>query len=152
MKYGWQLNSESWFTLSTDVIPLPWACVPFRQSFANQVIDVPGVYLICGHTPIHNDARPFRHLFNVIYAGLSTTSVRTRFRAHLTNPKPRLRDAVNAYGAMRDQLKFYFAQAPAVIVPHLESLLIDCFGPTGNSQAGTTVTATVNYNAAVPAG
>ena len=135
MRYGWSLEPQSWKNLSNTVSTLSWRCVPFERIHSSAVSPESGVYLICGATPVIKTA-PFNQFLNVLYAGLSTTSIRSRFIQHCSDPDQGIRNGKQCYGFVATQMRFYFAPAPSTSVADIERLLIHCFGPPCNRQSG----------------
>ena len=135
MQYGWNLDPQCWKSLSSLVSGLSWSHVPFEKIHASYVPTEPGVYLICARTPTIKTT-PFNDFLNVLYAGLSTTSIRARFLKHCTKPDQGVKDGKRCYGFVGSKMSFYFATAHSSSVAELERLLIHCFGPPCNRQSG----------------
>ncbi|WP_253158250.1 hypothetical protein [Stieleria tagensis] len=95
---------------------------------------------------------PFNQFFNVLYAGLSATSIQARFVKHCQMPDEGIQNAKSCYGFVTNQMTFYFALASAVEVADLENRLIDCFGPSCNKQAGISPVITAVVGEGKPAG
>ncbi len=132
---GWTLDYDRWHDLSQIVDDVSWKCVPLDIAHKSVVPDTPGVYMICGKTPVLC-SHPFNKFFNVLYVGLSESSVRSRFRSHCSKPE---RDVVNAkklYKLVGSKMSFYFAAMSNQRVNSCELHLIECFGPSANRQSG----------------
>jgi len=91
-------------------------------------------------------------MFNVLYAGLSKTSIRSRFLVHCNKPDENIREAKKCYAYRTGKMSFYYARAAATSVADIENRLIDCFGPPCNRQAGTSPVITANLGDGRPAG
>jgi len=135
MRYGWTLDRVAWKRLSGLVSELQWRNVPFERLHATAIPETPGVYLVCARTPIVASS-PFADFFNVFYAGVSTTSIRTRFIYHCDTPDDGIRNVKECFGFNSAHLTYYFAKADASLVHDIEERLIDCYGPPCNRQAG----------------
>lgn len=135
MRYGWNLQLESWKDLSACVSGLAWKRVPFDKIHSSAVVKEPGIYLICGGPPTIKSV-PFNGFFNVLYAGLSKTSIRSRFLKHCTDPDDGVQLGKRCYGFIGSQMSFLFTSMDADSVVEAERLLIDCFGPPCNRQSG----------------
>jgi hypothetical protein len=153
MRYAWHLDLDAWKQLAAQIRSLKWIRKPFDESFAYQVPQSPGVYLICARPPMLG-SRPHRDFHNVIYAGRSSTSLQQRFLKHLRNPDARLRQALACFSSPYNTVDYFYANLPTQQVALVESLLIDCYGPPGNSQSGDRLTlkARVRYDKATNAG
>lgn len=135
MRYGWNLDPESWKLLARLVSDLSWKSVSLERIHSSVVPKSPGVYLVCAKTPMAR-CTPFSDFFNVLYAGLSTTSINSRFVKHCSNPDESLQNAKRCYGFVTTQMTFYFALASPASVAEIENRLIDCYGPSCNRQSG----------------
>lgn len=151
MRYGWNLDPESWKLLSKLVADLTWKNVPFEKIHSSVVPKSPGVYLLCANTPIVM-CPPFSDFFNVLYAGLSTTSIHSRFVNHCLNPDEGIQDAKRCYGFVTNRMTFYYAMASSATVADIENRLIDCYGPSCNRQSGITPVISAVVGEGTPAG
>ncbi len=136
MKKGWNLDKQEWCDLERLIDSLEWKRVPFHESFDDQVPSTSGVYMICGNTPFLS-AFPFSEFHNVLYVGLSRTSLKNRFRTHCMRPDVNIKSAKALYGYVSNKMRYYFAKVSADKVDVLEGRLIDCFGPPSNRQSGS---------------
>jgi len=137
MNYGWNLDPESWKLLGKLVADMSWTSVPFDKLHATIIPKSPGVYLICASPPVVK-CSPFNKFFNVLYVGLSTSSIQSRFLYHCRTPDEGIRKAKRCYGLISAHMHFYFALASAAAVADIECRIIDCFGPSCNRQSGIT--------------
>jgi hypothetical protein len=129
------LDPKCWKNLSSVVSALSWTHVPFDKIHSSAIPQEAGVYLICANTPAVKST-PFSEFLNVLYAGLSTTNIRSRFVKHCTKPDQGVKDGKRCYGFVGSKMTFYFAPAQSKSVAEIERQLIDCFGPPCNRQAG----------------
>lgn len=151
MRHGWNLDPESWKLLARLVSDLSWKRVPFERVHSSVVPKKAGIYLICANTPVLKSP-PFDAFFNVLYAGLSTTSIHSRFVAHCSNPDENILKAKQCYGFITSQMTYYYATTTPAAVAEIENRLIDCFGPSCNRQSGISPVITAKLDAGKPAG
>ena len=153
MRYGWHTDPAAWTRLEEHIRTLKWVRKPFDESFAYQVPQKAGVYIICAPPPLLR-GRPHKELQTVIYAGRSQGDLRERFVKHLRNPDARLRSAIECLQSTNTSIHYYYAEASPEQVVEIEATLINCYGPPGNSQSGDTmkVKARVRFDKGVAAG
>jgi hypothetical protein len=135
MRYGWNLEPESWKLLAALLDGLHWNSVPFNELHKSSVPNESGVYLISSEPPFLKGV-PFDKFYTVLYAGLSSTSIQSRFIKHCKNPDEGVLKAKKCYEYRTSLFRFHFAKSSPASVAHIESRLIDCFGPPCNKQAG----------------
>lgn len=151
MRYGWNLDPESWKLLAHLVEDLSWTSVPFDKLHASVVPKSAGVYLICASPPVVKSS-PFSQLLNVLYAGLSTSSIQSRFLYHCKTPDEGIQRAKRCYGYISAHMNFYFSVTTAASVADIECRIIDCFGPPCNRQSGISPVITAKLGEGKPAG
>jgi hypothetical protein len=130
VRYGWSLERQAWRAAARQAGGRHWRRLPFSALHQAEVPPQSGVYAIC--TPGHPaKAGLFSVLYAPIYVGQSR-NLRERFLRHNRHPAPEMRTALNCFR----YLDFWFTTAPVAQVDALEGLLIECFGPPVNRQAG----------------
>lgn len=137
---GWSSDADLWKSLSTLTQDLRWNKVPFN---INSEVGVPGdsqgAYLIAAAAPAHGVRRI--GAYTVLYVGSVTgagTSLRARFKRHITNPAPRLRHFRRCFWTA----DFWFTKLRGEEqIYALESLLKLTFNPPCNviNPPGTSV-------------
>ena len=135
-KRGWALRLKQWEQLSNSLGSRDWKRVSLHPDYQDGIPKAPGVYVICG-TPRIPDCRPFKSLFDVIYAG-QARSLRRRFLEHCYTPKSEL---LEARASLRPELDFWFWEADQSDLCRLESMLIKTLGPTANAIAAPAIKA-----------
>jgi hypothetical protein len=151
MRYGLNLDPESWKLLAHLVADLTWTSVPFDKLHASVVPKAAGVYLICASPPVVKSS-PFNQLLNVLYTGLSTSSIQSRFLYHCKTPDEGVLRAKRCYGYISAHMSFYFSVTTAATVADIECRIIDCFGPPCNRQSGISPVITAILGEGKPAG
>ena len=130
MRYGWTLKKHNWNNLLESISGTYWSRTKLDSLYQDNVPEVPGVYLIClklKEMSFNED--PFKNLYEIIYVGMSESSVRNRFLRHCNRPKRGIREAKECFG---DNLEYWYTEINSDQVRELEALLIGCFGPPAN--------------------
>ncbi len=132
LTHGWTQEPDIWSHFENQLASEPWLRSPFHPSWIAKIPEIPGVYAITGSPPIQG---PFGEAWSPLYVG-HTTNLRSRFRTHLGGDVGQLRFVF---------LKVSFYHLPLVdrSTPQLrgfEQLLIDAFGPVGNTRNAITMT------------
>ena len=130
---GWSLDASKWKRLAAYIDGKEWKKIRFDESMEAQVDCRPGVYMIVANPPCL-ESLPHTQFMAPLYAGQSKTNIRSRFHHHLTTPDAQVRELGNLGGC--SNLWFYFTVVSPREVDALEALLIDCYGPSANSQRG----------------
>ncbi len=135
MEHGWSIEKSSWTKLKifSQEHQLTWKKKQFDRIHADEVPSTPGVYTICVTPPSDLPLSP--ELYTPIYIG-KATSLRRRFSEHLSFNNDDLRKAKDIYIQGRDALIFQYTELEEFYVSTLESILIECFGPTVNKVPG----------------
>jgi hypothetical protein len=81
----------------------------------------------------------------VVYVG-KATALKTRFMDHCLHPAPEMQRAKRCF---RFQLDFWFIECHPDAIAELESLLIECLGPSVN-RVGGAITATIRMSPQSP--
>lgn len=136
MEYGWSVEESSWNKLEIfcDQHELNWKKKQFDRIHSDEIPPNPGVYTICVTPP--EDLPLGKDLYTPIYIGKAEVSLQRRFNEHLSYTNPELRKARNIYVKGENALVFQFTELNKFYVPTLESILIECFGPTVNKVRG----------------
>jgi len=140
LEYGWSLDPAPWinfdkFTNLDDGYVLNWKIKPFDKFYKDSIPEKPGVYMICVKPP-SNPNFP-KNFYTPIYIGRASESIRSRFLYHLgSSAMPKVKKARILFSKDPDQIMFHFTKCLPEDVPTLESILIDCFGPTSNDARG----------------
>ncbi len=132
MRYGWTLEIQEWDKLLKLAAETQWSRVNLRALDRDSVPETPGVYLICVKIPKLTQ-RPFGKLYNVIYVGMTESSLKRRFLEHCSSFKTEALQAKQCFGEIID---YWYCTIDSVLVAELEACLIDCLGPTVNKIAG----------------
>ena len=130
MKYGWNLEKESWDRAYESLIALQWRRVLLTEVQATLVPEESGVYLICASPPLKSEditEKPLANFYNALYAGQSR-SLRDRFKTHSRISSPDIERAKRAFRV----LDYWYARVDVVDLNLVESLLLDVLGPTAN--------------------
>ena len=136
MTYGWTLSRKCWGRLFSAIGQRSWRKVPFSILEKSGVPDSYGVYVFCAK-PFPMKKAAARHLlnrlFNAVYVG-QATNLRQRFVSHCSRP-------MDPMIAVRDcfshTLEFWFTKLDSLEeLCEVESILIECLGPTANRQKG----------------
>ena len=132
LTHGWTQEFDVWSRLEKQLATKPWKRRPFHRSWITKIPEIPGVYAITGSPPIQG---PLGKAWSPLYVG-HTTNLRDRFRTHL--------------GGRVGQLRSVFATVSFYHLPLIdrstrqlrasEQLLIDAFGPIGNTRNAITLT------------
>ncbi|MCG3777292.1 MAG: hypothetical protein JW395_4170 [Nitrospira sp.] len=144
---GWNLELARWRELQEAIPPSPWVKLFFEAQSWNRVPDAPGVYMVTGAPPLLRN-NPHGTFEKPLYIGQSTTSMRTRFRSHISSRcQPSLARLRTLYDdAGYPALFFSFLQLPADQVEKVEAILIECYGPPANRKRG------ISLRVGIPAG
>jgi len=140
LEYGWSIDAAPWinfdlFTNLDDGYSLKWKAKPFDKFYQDNIPVEPGVYMICVKPP-PNPNFP-KNLYTPIYIGMASESIRSRFLYHLgSSAMPKVKKARILYSKHPEQAMFHYTKCQAADVATLESILIDCFGPTSNDARG----------------
>jgi hypothetical protein len=136
MKYGWTLNKDSWKRLIAAIGKRSWQKVPFTKLERAEVPESYGVYVFCTKPCPSTQVAPqhlLRDLFNAIYVG-QATNLRQRFDYHRTTPMAPMEAVRECFSTT---LEFWFTTLESSAeLCRVESLLIECLGPTANRQKG----------------
>src|SRR4051812_44804269 len=83
---NWALENGPWDALRQflKTEQLSWSEVPFQLLSEPVVPASPGIYLVCARPLVSLDDRALP-LVNILYVGKADTSVRARFRYHLSS-------------------------------------------------------------------
>jgi hypothetical protein len=128
MRYGWSLRPLDWAAVTDELGAALWRNVPFRQVQRQRIPEEAGIYML-GSTP-RATGLPAR-LYNALYIG-QATNLRTRFLQHLRHPSP----DVGRAGTCFDDIDFWFIEVDSSSLNRVESMLIECLGPSANRRAG----------------
>ena len=124
MRYGWQLEAESWRRLAERVNEYQWKRTYLEEDYIQSVPTRPGVYLICASAPLIGQV--MERLYNTVYAG-QASNLRRRFRTH-----------IYGYGHVAKtkvtfrRLDFWYSELSSSDLNETEQLLLDAFGPSAN--------------------
>ena len=136
IRYGWPIHRLEWELLPQEVYASGWQSRPLGHASRRSVPPVTGVYIMSVRPPqAFSMHEPFCDLLEVIYVGRST-NLRNRYSDHLNTPSPKVRIARDTYS---DSLRFWFLSLPKDRIAIVESLLIDCFGPSANDRPADTL-------------
>ncbi len=130
---NWALRSEEWQHLSELLRRrnLSWSKVVFQRAASLAVPAEPGIYMVCTIPVATLGGAGAPSLRNVLYVGMSDSSIRERFKSHLsiaaTAP---MKAARRVFGG---QLEFYFTllDEPG----EYEKCIYDAFGPVVNTKS-----------------
>jgi hypothetical protein len=140
LRYGWTLTRQYWesFTAAfASQATSPWRRVHLEDVNRDSVPSCPGIYAICAPVARSHQGFPPR-LDNVVYVG-KATALKARFMNHCRDPTPEMQRAKSCF---RFQLDFWFIECRPDAIAELESLLIECLGPSVN-RVGGAITATI---------
>jgi hypothetical protein len=130
---NWSLDAAEWDVLRALLTrePLCWSHVDFRRAASNAVPERSGLYAICSTpvVPLGEEGAP--PLLNILYVGISDSSIRSRFRYHLDHSAkcPMIR----ARRVFSNRLLFYWCLTATPEV--YENAIYRCFGPAVNAVA-----------------
>jgi len=137
MQYGWSANKVIWANLAQALpVTIHWRLVQLRSNNSSSVPDQPGVYVICGPTPVPCTVEQI-DLYNALYVG-QTTKLRKRFRDHCLDPADNISALKACWGT---RLDFHLAVLPPASLDKIEGLLIESLGPPGNRKRGNRIMA-----------
>jgi len=134
LRYGWTLTRQHWESFSVAVAShatSAWRRVALEEVNRDSVPARPGIYAICAKVARSHQGFPPR-LDNVVYVG-KAAALKTRFMDHCRHPAPEMQRAKTCF---RFELDFWFIECHAEAIAELESLLIDCLGPSANLVGG----------------
>ena len=137
MEHGWSLDVAPWQNLRkfTSDKDLKWKSTPFDKFYKDRMPTSSGVYIICVRPP--SDIPVPQKFFSPIYVGKASESIRDRFMYHLSpQAMPKVKKARQVYKLWDNEPMFQFVEVNKKYVAELESILIDCFGPTSNDVPG----------------
>lgn len=109
-----------------------WKRVRFSPTYRESVPEIPGVYAVCSEG-IGQGHKLMRRLYNVLYVGRATASLRQRFLQHCKSPGPEIKRVKLCFGSTVD---FWFTEVEPEKIPLAESRLIICLGPSANKISG----------------
>jgi len=133
LRRGWSLNIQDWRELAVLLTGTKWNSVPFDETARVLVPQKPGVYMIVAKSPVIR-LDHFNSLRTPLYIGRSKSSLRTRFSQHIKIPQERVRSIHEFCPLIAVQFLFTLVSRSEVCT--LESLLIDCYGPSANIIRG----------------
>lgn len=132
-KNNWSLIEKEWNLLRETLAPYKWKRTDLDKLYRDKVPSKPGVYIICSNPP-HNFGKDiFPKLYNALYVGKSDKSLRVRFLNHCQNPKDELAETKKVFNYKID---YWYTEVPLDSVDDVETIIIDCFGPSVNSKRG----------------
>ena len=133
MEHGWTLEKQKWDHLLSVISGTYWSKTRLNPLYRESIPESPGVYAICVkfRTPHFNQSL-FKDLYNIIYVGESTTSLRRRFLEHCRDPKDEIERARDCFG---DNFE-YWHTINSNRIDELQTYLIECFGPPANLIGG----------------
>jgi len=134
LRNGWSLDISDWRYLAEMLARKRWDKVPFDKSAQVQVPSLPGVYLIVAQSPCLT-IPPCNSFSTPLYAGKSGTSVKNRFTHHIKSPEVRVKLIHELMPSAN--IWFYFTLTDKSKVSALESILIECYGPSANVIKGS---------------
>lgn len=153
MRYGWTLISSHWGVLRKVVREFlgespDGKLVRLTPQGGRFIPDLGGVYMLCAHPPkcdlpmIKPPQKAEMHLFNALYIG-EAEDLRVRYKnyAMVRNISGKGKDGkVRKFLKTYDNIYFcYWAMAPEAGQQErkkLQDVMIECFGPTANTQGG----------------
>jgi excinuclease UvrABC nuclease subunit len=130
MRYGWSLSRRDWRDVAALCSGKEWKKVPFAEVSRDQVPRRPGVYAICT-TGTRFSRGLFSKLYNAVYVG-QAENLRRRFLDHCQRPERELRSVIDCFS----DLDYWFAPTDISEISQMETVLIDCLGPSANRQRG----------------
>ena len=143
---GWTTDQAMWENLHSMIRELIWRAVPLSMDWVGPAGDVKGVYFITGVPPMEpHESFPVqisnRESMNVLYVGISLTSLAARFASH-AGPEPQagVKAVKDCYGA--EHMTFYWTVLSDMTnaqIEAIETAMIECFGPPGNKIRGRNV-------------
>lgn len=142
MRHGWTLDRASWEafnTLATTALRSQWRAVRLDARDQDSVPSDPGIYAILA-TPAKLFPMLPAALTNTVYVG-KASALQGRFLDHCGRRVSPDVAAANACFGYR--LQFWFVRADGSDIAVLESLLIECLGPSANRVSGA-ILATVD--------
>ncbi len=134
LRYGWTLARKQWESFSEAVgshATSAWRHVRLDEVNRDTIPPRPGIYAISAPVARSHQGFPPK-LDNVVYVGKATT-LSARFMDHCLHPTPELQ---RAKACFLYELDFWFIECRAEAIAELESLLIDCLGPSVNVISG----------------
>jgi hypothetical protein len=134
LRYGWSLTRDHWEEFSSAIASYAttrWKVVKLRDIDQDSVPSCTGIYAISARVERSHKGFP-PSLENVVYVG-KATSLRGRFVDHCLHPAPELKRAKSCF---HFHLDFWFIECGAAATAKLESLLIECLGPSVNQVSG----------------
>ena len=130
MRYGWTLEKQNWENLLTVLSGTSWAHTNLDELYQDSVPEGPGVYAICLKLGTMNfNQIPFKNLYEIIYVGMSESSVREQFLRHCNRHQRGVRKAKECFG---NNLEYWYTEVNRDQVRELEAYLQVCFGPPAN--------------------
>lgn len=130
MRYGWTLDRYEWTEFYQYLSRKKWQQTLLDSIYKDSVPICAGVYMICVKIP-DVSLNPFQKMYNVVYVGKSTTSLRSRFLKHC---KPDNEELSKAKKCFKNKFDYWFLIDDSKNVHNLEAILIQCFGPIANRR------------------
>jgi hypothetical protein len=132
VRYGWSLSTDDWERYQNaepGVHPMTWRRVCLRDLDQDSVPLGPGIYVICVR-PSTKYPLILHDLYDAVYVG-KALSLRKRFIQHCGVSSSEIERAKVCF---RTPLDYWYLETDQIDT--LESLLIQCLGPSGNVIAG----------------
>lgn len=138
MRYGWSCEYELWITARCAVAGRQWFSLPYTPGYEHAIPEQSGVYMITLlASELLGGEEFWKNMQAPIYVGQSE-NLRRRFKEHVLN-----RSTVGAYIRGLPKLRYCYCKVEIGQLNHVESQLVQIFGPRINRVQPAVLRATL---------